>query len=189
MKQNNIDPFTVSEAVAKPVVNFSSSGSFSTAKSPPQKANDKKMTDALINTLRKEYGSINSIDPSSETYKRSIALLDMLKAKKPQLLKQIAAANIKFVSLLAKNRMRSLRMNEDTEQYITSLMGSKGKKLQAIAKMLKVKGQGESQLSYAVFNALKMLPDSTVSTIHQKASNIKESRLKFSDWREKGRSL
>lgn len=158
------------------VLDFSRSGSFSTAKSPTQRLQDKKKRDMMIHQLQQAYGSINGIDPASPTYKALIALLDKLKQENPTLLRQIADAKIKFVSALARNRIK-VKMNEDTtDEYITALMGAKGKKLQAIGKMLKVRGQSESQLAYSIFNALKSLPDTVVSDIYKNSKNIKERK-------------
>lgn len=63
--------------------------------------NENKTSD-MIKTLKDVYGKINKIDPSSSAYKRLTTLLDGL--PKDQL-KTIANADIKFVSLLAKNRL------------------------------------------------------------------------------------
>lgn len=55
-----------------------------------------------LETLRKEYNNLNTVDPCGESYKKLIALLDIL----PQTaLKSLANANIKFVSMLAQRRV------------------------------------------------------------------------------------
>jgi len=56
-----------------------------------------------INRLRREYGSLTKIDPASSAYKKLTKLLDNLP---PKLLKQLVQSNIKFVSMLAKNRLK-----------------------------------------------------------------------------------
>jgi len=58
---------------------------------------------AQIEKLRKEYGKINTVDPESSTYKSLIKQLDKMDQK---LLKQVADAKIKFVSSLARNRLK-----------------------------------------------------------------------------------
>lgn len=56
-----------------------------------------------IDKLKAEYGTMQKIDPTSPSYKKLIALLDNL----PQdHLKQLASADIKFISPLAKNRIK-----------------------------------------------------------------------------------
>lgn len=70
----------------------------------------KKITESVngfskeqLSVLKKQYGTLDKIDPTSKSYKSLIALLDNL----PQShLKQLAAADIKFVSVLAKNRIK-----------------------------------------------------------------------------------
>ena len=57
----------------------------------------------MIERLRSGYANINTIDPSKPTYGNLIILLNRL--DKDQL-KQLADANIKFVSKLARNRVR-----------------------------------------------------------------------------------
>ena len=61
------------------------------------------MTEQQMETLRVDMAKIERIDPCSETYKKMIKLLDGM----PQsLLKQIAGAKIKFLSMLAKHRVK-----------------------------------------------------------------------------------
>lgn len=56
-----------------------------------------------IDKLKAEYGTLQKIDPTSPSYKKLITLLDNL----PQdHLKQLASADIKFISPLAKNRIK-----------------------------------------------------------------------------------
>lgn len=69
-------------------------------------------SDSQIAALRTGYGSINKVDPMLPAFGRLTSLLD--KAS-PEQLKQLAGANIKFVSSLAANRVRDtgsgVRMN------------------------------------------------------------------------------
>jgi len=66
-----------------------------------------------IAVLKAEYSKINTIDPSSDTYKKLIAMLDKLDLKS---LKALADANVKFVSKLAQNRvMRKSMKKEDVQ--------------------------------------------------------------------------
>ena len=75
-------------------------------------ASEKQMMDML----RKEYGKINKIDPTSPTYKKLTDMLDRLAKSNPRLLKKIADAKVKFVSPLAMNRVNRMKMkNEDVQ--------------------------------------------------------------------------
>jgi hypothetical protein len=65
-----------------------------------------------IATLKKEYSTINGIDPSSDNYKKLIAMLDKLDLAS---LKSLAGAEIKFVSGLAKNRVMRKSVKEEVE--------------------------------------------------------------------------
>ena len=65
--------------------------------------NEGKFSKDQIDTLRKSYGTLSGMNPTSPTYKKFIKFLEKL--PKDQL-KQLAAANIKFVSMLAKNRIK-----------------------------------------------------------------------------------
>ena len=56
-----------------------------------------------VDMLRDGFAKISRIDPCSETYVKLIALLDSL--NQPAL-RQLADAKIKFVSLLALNRVK-----------------------------------------------------------------------------------
>ena len=64
-----------------------------------------------MDTLRKNYSTINKINPSSPAYTKLIKLLNSLDNKA---LKQIANADVKFVSMLAKNRIKE---GEEIEEY------------------------------------------------------------------------
>ena len=66
----------------------------------------------MIDMLRKEYGKISKVDPSSPTYKKLTALLDNLAKNNPSLLKKLSTAKIKFVSPLALNRVNRKKMSE-----------------------------------------------------------------------------
>ena len=68
-----------------------------------------KFSKDQIEIMRKAYGTLSRMNPSSPTYKKFIKFLDKL--PKDQL-KQLAAANIKFVSMLAKNRLRGEAVKE-----------------------------------------------------------------------------
>lgn len=56
---------------------------------------------AQINNLRTAYGKLNTINPSSPTYKK---LVDLLDSMDDELLMIIKEAGIKFLSSLALNR-------------------------------------------------------------------------------------
>ena len=55
-----------------------------------------------LNTLRKQYGNIKGINPSSPTYKKLVYMLDTLPLAN---LKQLEKAKIPFISTLARNRV------------------------------------------------------------------------------------
>ncbi len=61
------------------------------------------LSNSQITTLRKDYSTIDKIDPEGDGYKGLIKLLDSLAQED---LKQLADADIKFVSSLARNRLR-----------------------------------------------------------------------------------
>ena len=74
----------------------------------------------MIDMLRKEYGKISKVDPSSPTYKKLTGLLDNLAKNNPSLLRKLSKAKIKFVSSLAMNRVKrnkpvTLKMGEEVE--------------------------------------------------------------------------
>ena len=71
--------------------------------------NEAKFSKDQIEIMRKAYGTLSRMDPSSPTYKKFIKFLDKLPKNQ---LKQLAGANIKWVSMLAKNRLRGESVNE-----------------------------------------------------------------------------
>jgi hypothetical protein len=74
---------------------------------------EESFSPSQIAALKKEYSKINGIDPSSDNYKKLIAMLDKLDLAS---LKSLAGADIKFVSSLAKNRvMRKSMKKEEVE--------------------------------------------------------------------------
>lgn len=60
-------------------------------------------TGAQIQQLKESWGTMDHIDPCTKAYDSLIKLLDSLPLL---LLKQLAAADIRFVSVLAGNRIR-----------------------------------------------------------------------------------
>jgi hypothetical protein len=66
-----------------------------------------------IAALKAEYSKINGIDPSSDTYKKLIAMLDRLDLKS---LQSLAGAEVKFVSKLAQNRVARKSMKKEEAQ-------------------------------------------------------------------------
>ena len=73
------------------------------------KLKEGKFSKEQLNLLKLGYGSLNKLDPSSPTYKKFIKFLEKL--PKDQL-KQLANADIKFVSMLAKNRIKEGKLTE-----------------------------------------------------------------------------
>jgi hypothetical protein len=73
---------------------------------------EESFSPSQIAALKAEYSKINGIDPSSDTYKKLIAMLDRLDLKS---LKSLAGAEIKFVSKLAQNRVARKSMKEEVQ--------------------------------------------------------------------------
>ena len=71
---------------------------------PREEENEEEdYSDTQLDKLRKEYSRVTTIEPTNATYKALITHLDSI----PQhLLKSLAAAKIKFVSPLARNRVK-----------------------------------------------------------------------------------
>lgn len=64
---------------------------------------NESFTSQMLDNLKKEFSTLKKIDPTSPSYKKLISLLDSL----PQAhLKQLATANIPFVSVLAQRRVK-----------------------------------------------------------------------------------
>ena len=73
---------------------------------------EESFSPSQIAALKAEYSKINGIDPSSDTYKKLIAMLDRLDLKS---LQSLAGAEIKFVSKLAQNRVARKGMKEEIQ--------------------------------------------------------------------------
>jgi hypothetical protein len=73
---------------------------------------EESFSPSQIAALKAEYSKINTIDPSSDTYKKLIAMLDRLDLKS---LQSLAGAEIKFVSKLAQNRVARKNMKEEVQ--------------------------------------------------------------------------
>ena len=71
--------------------------------------NEGKFSNDQIEIMRKAYGTLKTMNPTSPTYKKFIKFLGKL--PKDQL-KQLAGANIKWISMLAKNRIKGESVNE-----------------------------------------------------------------------------
>ena len=74
---------------------------------------EESFSTAQIDRLKAEYSKISTIDPSGESYKKLIAMLDKLDHAS---LKKLADANIKFVSGLARNRVNRANMKKEDVQ-------------------------------------------------------------------------
>ena len=79
-----------------------------------ESVNEAQFSKDQIEIMRKAYGTLKTMNPTSPTYKKFIKFLE--KIPKNQL-KQLAAANIKFVSMLAKNRIKGESVNESKVKY------------------------------------------------------------------------
>ena len=73
---------------------------------------EESFSPSQIAALKAEYSKITTVDPSSDTYKKLIAMLDRLDL---QSLKSLAGAEIKFVSKLAQNRVARKNMKEEVQ--------------------------------------------------------------------------
>lgn len=62
-----------------------------------------KFTDAQIETLRNGYAKIERVDPLGQSYEKLTSFLDGLSKENLQIL---VDAKIKWVSMLAKNRIK-----------------------------------------------------------------------------------
>lgn len=60
-----------------------------------------------LEELRKEYGAIEKMDPSSQLYDNLLMFLEQLDTAK---LNWLAEANIKWLSMLARNRVQRRAM-------------------------------------------------------------------------------
>ena len=89
--------------------------------------NEAKFSKQQIDIMRKSYSTLSGINPSSPTYKKFIKFLDKL--PKDQL-KQLANAKIKFVSILAKNRLKGESVNEGQKRDANNLTMEFGKSFQ-----------------------------------------------------------
>jgi hypothetical protein len=79
---------------------------------------EESFSPSQIAALKKEYSTINGIDPSSDNYKKLIAMLDKLDLAS---LKSLAGAEIKFVSGLAKNRVMRKSVKKEEVESIDEL--------------------------------------------------------------------
>jgi len=68
-----------------------------------ESVNEAQFSKDQIEIMRKAYGTLKTMNPTSPTYKKFIKFLEKLPKNQ---LKQLAAAKIKWVSMLAKNRLR-----------------------------------------------------------------------------------
>lgn len=80
------------------------------ALSKKKKAIKESFSQSQIDRMKDEYSKINTIDPSSDNYKKLTAMLD--KMDKPTL-EKLAGAQIKFVSGLARNRVNRMKLKEE----------------------------------------------------------------------------
>ena len=112
-----------------------------------------KFSKDQIEIMRKAYGTLKTMNPSSPTYKKFIKFLGKL--PKDQL-KQLAAANIKFVSMLAKNRLRGESVNETMSKAEIKKARDEFKKTGELPPHLKklVKGKKEFEKKFKVTNVV-----------------------------------
>lgn len=77
-------------------------------------------TPAHLEQLRTQFAQVKTVDPSSPTYDRMIKLLDGMSQHQ---LKQVAGANIKFLSKLALNRVKKTEAVSPAWGRYASLLG------------------------------------------------------------------
>ena len=124
---------------------------------------DITFTDAMLDKLRKEYSTIKTIDPDGPTYKKMTKYLDNL----PDVaIKQLAKANVKYISPLALNRAirRGIKLNESEinesskNSNLDLIQNMKGKEI-----TLKFKNGDEMNIDSAdariLIDFYKKLPD------------------------------
>jgi len=71
-----------------------------------ESVNEGKFSKEQIEIMRHAYSTLSKMNPSSPTYKKFVKFLDKLPKDE---LKQLANAKIKFVSILAKNRLKPVQ--------------------------------------------------------------------------------
>jgi phage FluMu protein Com len=86
--------------------------------------NEGKFTSDQIELLKMSWNTLKGINPTGPTYKKFIKFLDKL--PKDQL-KQLANAKIKFVSILAKNRIKGESVNEANKMSTSYKLNSRDK--------------------------------------------------------------
>jgi hypothetical protein len=92
---------------------------------------------AMVAKLKAEYGKISGIDPSSDSYKKLIAMLDKMDKKD---LQTLADAGIKFVSGLARNRVNRMK-NEEVKIEESDDLGPVKKKQKTVMLVHKTSGR------------------------------------------------
>jgi hypothetical protein len=103
-----------------------------------ESVNEAQFSKDQIEILRKSYGTLKTMNPSSPTYKKFIKFLEKLPKNQ---LNQLANANIKFVSMLAKNRIKG----ESVEEGFGGELTGKDKE-----KFEKARKENAEQLGYKV---------------------------------------
>lgn len=104
----------------------------------PRKKNPaNRFTKKQLDTLRKEYGNIQRIDPGLQGYAKLVDFLDNLP---PAQLKQLEKAHIKFVSGLARNRL--IRSENPVKKKRSAKQLANDKRLGRMAKARAKKKRG-----------------------------------------------
>jgi hypothetical protein len=99
-------------------------------------------TSSQLGKLRNQMKDINRVNPSSPIYKKLTKLLDVLSISE---LQQIAKADIKFLSLLAKNRLVRKGIKDSVEEGFGGELTGKDKE-----KFEKARKENAEQLGYKV---------------------------------------
>jgi hypothetical protein len=118
--------------------------------------NEGKFSKSQIDVLRNGYETINTINPSSPTYKKLTDMLDGLPSDK---LKQLAGEKIKWVSMLASNRVNR-RKTESVNEGIGS--SEKLKVYNSLSKGDLVDISYDSSIRKGATNTFKVIKGKTV---------------------------
>ena len=82
---------------------------------PISSGDSPRFTQKQLTTMRKEFATIKSVDPGKPTYNKMTAYLDTLSQP---VLKQLAGARIKFLSALARNRVKPRKKNPKKPMWL-----------------------------------------------------------------------
>ena len=111
--------------------------------------------------MRKAYGTLKTMNPSSPTYKKFIKFLEKLPKNQ---LKQLAGANIKFVSMLAKHRIKGESVKES---HTISFTKDEMEKLHSDGQVVKADPDGKDHTyvyNESVTESIKVIPSNKIDS-------------------------